>query len=193
MDADPPKNEAQSLSMQTKQNLLKMSEISLWLDDYSDLFSDFDPRLYAERSLSQDFLAEIQRASRDKATGQIELKFLIPSAKRNHNDEAMIKRRLKEHFKKHFDNIKKDKDKMVNLGSMLTIIGILLMFAATFVLFKYQNTGLMTSFMVVFLEPGGWFFFWEGMYLIVFESKKLKPNMEFYSKMHRADIEFLSY
>ena len=37
-------------------NLLKKGEISLLLDSYTGIFSDFDPRPYAERTLSDDFL-----------------------------------------------------------------------------------------------------------------------------------------
>ena len=29
---------------------LAKHEVSLWLDDYSDLFSDFDPRPYSQRT-----------------------------------------------------------------------------------------------------------------------------------------------
>ena len=50
------------------------SEIPLWLDNYNDLFSDFDPRHYSNRALSQDFLEELKRASRDKQTKTVNLK-----------------------------------------------------------------------------------------------------------------------
>ena len=40
------------------EKLLQQSEISLLLDSYDDIFSDFDPRPYNQRALSQDFLAE---------------------------------------------------------------------------------------------------------------------------------------
>ena len=49
------------------------------------------------------------------------------------------------------------------------------------------------SFLVVFLEPAGWFLFWEGSDLVIFDSKKKKPDLEFYEKMTRANIGFLSY
>ena len=32
--------------------------VSLWLDTYEDIFSDFDPRPYGQRALSEDFVAE---------------------------------------------------------------------------------------------------------------------------------------
>ena len=70
-----------------KSKLAGMSEISLNLDSYDDIFSDFDPRPYSERAMSQDFLAEAHRASIDKGFGQIELNFLIPKNKRKKHED----------------------------------------------------------------------------------------------------------
>ena len=69
--------------LKKKQNFLKLSQITLTLDKYGDIFSDFDPRSYIERALSIDFLSEIRRASREKPNGVIELKMLIPKKVRN--------------------------------------------------------------------------------------------------------------
>ena len=37
----------------------KEGNVSLVLESYNDIFSDFDPRNYSERALSDDFLIEI--------------------------------------------------------------------------------------------------------------------------------------
>jgi len=47
-------------------------------------------------------------------------------------------------------------------------------------------------FLLILFEPAGWFFFWEGLDQVVFESKKTKPDLEFYEKMAKSDIYFLS-
>lgn len=54
------KDEAQQKIEETEK-ILEMSEISIWLDNYDDIFSDFDPRPYSQRSLSDDFLAEAKK------------------------------------------------------------------------------------------------------------------------------------
>lgn len=46
--------------------IIDKAEISLVLDTYDDIFSDFDPRPYGERALSSDFLDEAKKAARDK-------------------------------------------------------------------------------------------------------------------------------
>lgn len=171
---------------------LKTPEIILRLNSYDDVFSDFDPRLYTQRALSVDFLEEIERASRDKNMGQLELNFLISKYKRDGHKENQIKKRLRDHFKKHHSMFEKDKQGIIKNGMIFIFTGILLMFLATFVLYTYQGSSLAATFLVVLFEPGGWFFFWEGLNQIIFESKKINPKLEFYKKMHKSRIDFFS-
>jgi len=173
-----------------KTKLLKDSEISLWIDTYDDIFSDFDPREYSERALSQDFLEEARRASRDKKEG-IELIFLAPKNIRNPKTEAIVKKRLKEHFKRHALGFRKEKMRIINQGIIFFILGILFMIGATFFIAGHQN--FMMTLLSVFLEPGGWFLFWSGLQLMIFEAREKTPDLEFYRKMSKADITFRDY
>ena len=170
----------------------RLSQISLWLDSYNNIFSDFDPRSYNQRALSDDFLSEIKRASSDKASGSIELSFLIKKNKRNSADESTIKRRLKAHFKRHEELLKKEKNKIIVQGLLFSMAGVLLMFAATIIIFRFGYTSLMLSFLIVMMEPAGWFSFWEGLNTMYFESKRVNPELEFYNKMNNAEIVFTS-
>lgn len=181
---------------ETKKSSIKdlhpLGKISLWLDRYEDIFSDFDPRPFSERALSVDFLDEAKRASREKK-GNISVNLLIPLYIRDLKKEITIKKRLKEHFKKHYTEVHEEYKKVLRRGFAFVISGIVLMFIATFILFTFKDSSLLTTFLVILLEPGGWFLFWEGLDLIIFESKKKKPSLDFYKKMSRAFIEFDSY
>jgi Fe2+ transport system protein B len=176
-----------------KADAFRMSKISILLDDYNDLFSDFDPRHYSERALSDDFLIEAKKASADKTSGNITLNFLIPSKLRKTETEKIIKRRLREHFKKHFNFLQNEIRKIVTLGVYFVIFGLFLMFLATLLLIKFPVQTLFKNFLVVVFEPAGWFFFWEGLNQIIFEAKTKKPDLEFYRKMSQCEITFLDY
>lgn len=177
---------------QEKKKIMQISQISLGLEGYDDIFSDFDPRPYSQRSLSDDFLVEAKKASIDKVSGTIELKFLVPKDKRGLAKESIIKKRLREHFKRHFTLLEKETKNILKLGFAFTLFGIIVMFIASFILFHYEKT-LFLSFLIVLLEPAGWFLFWEGSHIILFESKSKKPDLEFYEKMSECEITFLSY
>jgi len=181
------------ISEEAKQRLLRMFEVSLWLDTYEDIFSDFDPRPFAERALSYDFLEASKRATRDKPSGQIELKLLIPKQKRDLVQESTIRRRLKEYFDYHHDLHLSSIKKMLWEGFAFIFCGVTLMFLASYILFMYHEKTFFINFIIILLEPGGWFLFWEGLNQVIFESRVKRSESEFFKKMSNCKINFVAY
>ena len=167
--------------------------ISLRLANYNDIFSSFDPRPYSERSLSVDFLGEARRASIDKPSGEIELRLLFPAKMRRLEIEKVIQKRLRAHFERHARKIEEQYKKIIRNGALFVAAGVIIMILASFILFEYSKNNLFMNFLIILFEPAGWFFFWEGLYQIVFEPKKTRPELEFYEKMAKTDIIFLSF
>lgn len=181
--------------MKTQSYKPETQEISLRLEQYDDIFSDFDIRPYSRRALSIDFLDEVRRAARDKDGMGIELALHVPEAKRNESEEETIRTRLGAHFSKHCAMLAKERLGILKLGIAMVVLGIIFMIAATYIIFEDPAQNLLLSFLVVFLEPAAWFLLWEGMDQIIFNSKNLKPELEFYKKMTdaRGRINFRSY
>jgi hypothetical protein len=171
--------------------LLAKSEISLWLDTYDDIFSDFDPRPYAQRALSDDFLNEAKKASREKGES-FELRLLIDTKMRNQDNEVMIKRRLHEHFKKHTLRIHQELSDLFIRGILFVIVGFIMMIIATF-LADFEIKSMLTTFAMVTLEPAGWFAVWAGFDHIFYMRREKTPEHLFNEKMSKADIIFESY
>src|SRR3989344_622708 len=171
------------------------AEIYLRLEQYSDIFSDFDMRPFGRRALSIDFLEELKRAATDADQGGIELMLHIPEKDRNESEEEVIKERLAVHFKRHFHLLSAEKHRVLKLGRSMVIMGIIFMVAATFIVFKDPSESLFLSFLVVFLEPAAWFLLWEGMDQIIFNSKNMNRDLNFYRKMFNSHkhIYFKSY
>lgn len=194
--------------LKKKQKLLYLSEISIDIDNYDDIFSDFDPRPYSSRALSDDFILEIKRASRDKTTGIIELKFLIPKHERKYKDEDLIIKRLKSHFKRHFEIVRKEVDKEKKLGLTMVGLGFALGVLAAVVLHQGVETIdnaifftdtlkwlaiILPTVVLVMLEPASWFLIWEGFNKIVFDWQDKKIDYDFYNKMTKSEILFEEY
>lgn len=168
------------------------AEIRFTLDDYNDIFSDFDPRPMSERGLSEDFLSEAKRACMDKYSEKINFVILVPDKIRKPKDEEIIKERLKKHFKKHHSLLKKKKNSVLKKGIGFWVTGVIIMVIATILLFEFKEKNIITSFFTILLEPAGWFLFWEGMHLVIFETKKTNPTLKFNEKMANASINFTS-
>jgi len=175
-----------------KEALLSKAEISLWLDTYEDIFSDFDPRPFTQRALSVDFLDEIKRASRDKVSGQIELRFMIPKDLRKESDENQIKKRLKEHFKKHADETNKEVKKTIGKGIFIAALGFAFMFIAV-IIHSYMLKEMLKVILTTLLEPAGWFLMFYGLDRVFYGTQSRKPDSDFYNKMSKAEVSFVTY
>ena len=168
------------------------SDVGIGIKYYGSLFSDFDSRPYSQKLLSEDLLREINRVVKHKNKGEFELKLLVQKKVRNLREEKVIKKRLKEHFKNHLFNIEKLKKKSMVQGALFILFGVLFMIIATFFLINPESSYLIT-FLSVLSEPAGWFLFWEGLNILIFDIKKSFPEIEFYKKMSKVQIKFADF
>lgn len=183
----------ENLEKVPKDKLLEVSEVSMILKGYNYIFSDFDPRGLHERSISDDFLREARKAVVDREGGEFELNFMVPHGIRNQTEENVIKKRLHEYFQQQADRLGSVRRKKVRRGLFFAMTGLVLMFIATWLLYIFKEQFFVFSFLVVLLEPAGWFFFWEGLDDVVFEADPNREERNFYQKMTRAKISFLGY
>ena len=167
------------------------TEVRFAINKYEDIFSDFDPRPLPQRGFSDDFLSEAKRAALVKEEN-INFIFMVPKGQRDIKKEGKLKERLEKYFNKHYKIIKDKKDAMVKEGSILTIVGIIMMMVATYLLFKYKSDSLWASFVIILFEPAGWFIFWHGLDNVFFEPREIHPDLEFHKKMANAKIKFVS-
>lgn len=179
---------------------LREGNISLILDSYDDIFSDFDPRPYAEKALSDDFLTECRKAARDKDEFELELRLLVPKQKRDFAEETKIKHRLKTHFHKHF--LEKEREvrsiklaglKWFGAGAVFMLVSAYLYAHAETGFFTLTSKDFLFNLLVVFFEPAGWFSVWTGLDQIFFGAKEKQPELAFYRKMVGVHIEFYEY
>nr|MBA4405505.1 hypothetical protein [Nanoarchaeum sp.] len=166
------------------------SEISLWLDGYDDLFSDFDPRKYQEKAISNDFLEELKRAAKDKPFDKIALNLLVPKTKRNLNNETVIKNRLEHHFNHHYELVKEEKKKIIKKGVILACLGLIVLFLLIYFTRDISTDSMLVNYPIGIVEITIWFLFWEGLNMILFETKSVNHNLDFYKKMSKCDVKF---
>jgi hypothetical protein len=170
--------------------LFREGNISLILESYEDMFSDFDPRPFAEKALSDDFLSECKRAVRDKHNlNSLELRFLVPKKKRNVSDESTIRRRLIDHFEKHHAQKLQEYNRIKRKGIIWAIWGWIILFLSGII---YLQPGIFYQLLFVVFNPAGWFTMWRGFDLF-FSSSKEVQDYEFYKKMTNLEIYYHSY
>lgn len=175
-----------------KQLYLQMSEISIILDTYEDIFSDFDPRPYSVRTLSDDFLHEMRKATKEKDIDGFELRFMIPKNKQNTENEKIVRKRLHDYFKKHYHLQKQENRKLFQVALFLSSLGVLLMFISTYIS-SQESSAFFMNLLLVILEPTGWFMTWYGLEQIFYKVQQKKEEIRFYEKMTKCKISFVQY
>lgn len=166
--------------------------VSIWLDDYDNIFSDFDPRSFSQRELSDDFLNETRKVLHAEKNRLIQLMILVPVGKRNKSDEHVIKNRLHTHFRHTFDHLRHERKIFLRNGVFLTIVGFVLMLLAS-ATSAFESAHYFMSILRVFLEPSGWFAVWYGMDKIFYLSGLKNEQSSFNQTMAKAEITFDSY
>lgn len=166
--------------------------VSLWLDDYDNIFSDFDPRSFSQRTLSDDFLEEAEKVAHTEKNELIQLMILMPAGKRNSHDENIIKKRLHAHFRHEFGHLAKERSAYLKRGFLFTVVGFLIMFAAAYMA-SSKSESLYFNFMRVILEPSGWFMVWYGLDNVFYLSRSKYRELRFNKMMVKAEIVFDSY
>ncbi len=170
----------------------QQGNIGLIIDTYDDLFSDFDPRVYSERAVSDDFVFECSKAIRESTDDQgvLELRILVPKKIRHAATEQIIKRRMQSHFKKQLHERIKERKHAQWRGSLFAVFGAALIYVAT-LLYSYQ--GMLYDFLRVLTEPAGWFTVWQAYDLLFFGANDKKQEVIFYKRMSNIKIHFKGY
>jgi hypothetical protein len=166
-------------------------DISIWLDEYDDIFSDFDSRPYSERVLSDDFIGEVKKVSGENEFNVNELKLLLSEKARNKEVEAIITKRLHAYFRKNFSQLAQIKRKTILKGLLLFGMGVVLMVLATYIS-TYRQGKLGLNLLFVILEPAGWFMVWTSFDELFYSFQKRKMELEFYTKMAKTRIVFVN-
>jgi hypothetical protein len=168
-----------------------INSVDVALDDYDDIFSDFDPSPYKTRLLSKDFLDEISRRNRETKAGDIEVRLTLQ--KRKGVVENIIRERLGEYYRMRAQ--KADEEirareikgwKYMGIGVALNITGMLIIHFLESINVGFKVGGGL-------IEMAGWISTWVGAERAILETpKEMREQKEFHERMSRANFVFMS-
>ncbi|MBP6731302.1 MAG: hypothetical protein KA149_04545 [Chitinophagales bacterium] len=179
--------------MENEAPFIPEPEISIWIDKYDDVFSEFDSRPFSDRALSDDFLREVRKITSEKTTGEIKLKFHVMEDQRNEESESIIINNLNKHFLHIAEVLKNEAKQDLHRGYILLGLG------SALILFLFYLTTIpgeempYMSGIHLMLEPVGWFMTWTGLDHVFQISRKGKSTLDFNKRMSVAKIAFSSF
>ena len=188
----PEEKPAEKKDDAKEQPVVAIRDISIALDTYDDIYSDFDPRPHAEREISADLLKELERRTHTDVKGNFEVRFFLPKALREEKTEGRIIRRLRAYFLGEVKEIEKKDKQRVRTGINFTVAGLAALFAYAYVASLPAIIGEAVLFLEVLLVPFGWFSMWVGLEKLVQEKELFAHDIEFYQKLAKASYSFIS-
>ncbi|MFN5183261.1 MAG: hypothetical protein ACK5D5_09600 [Bacteroidota bacterium] len=169
---------------------IQSNSISIWLDDYDDLFSDFDPRNYGYRNISDDFLFELKKMSVDLSHSADSIILMLPANKRNLALEKKIILRLRSYLRDNYLERKLELNFAKKKSLLFLFIGFILIFISGYIS-KYQTSILYVRIIFVLTEPSGWYFAWTGFENYFLETQAKLKTVVTFKKLANAKVIFL--
>lgn len=166
-----------------------MSEISLWLDNYDDIYSDFDSRHFLKRRISEDFLHELRLAKKYKRERITGLSLFLPGEMRKESSETAIINSLRSFFDSQLQTSNNRYRVKLNNGVVALIAGLLIMAVNSYMGF-YSLHSLPFFTLRILLEPCGWFLLWLGFDFLFYDLRELKREKNFFREFSGISIRF---
>ncbi len=167
-----------------------LKEISITLDVWDDIFSDFDPRPLDERALSQDFINELKKRYTEKVRGSLLIIFYAPLSLKDERSEKMVIHRLRRYFKERALQKKRDIRHMQLRGAIFVLVGFVSLSSVTFAAYFKLVGEFIDRLLEILLVPLGWFGMWEGLAQIVNASPSFAQEEHLYCKLADAEYRF---
>ena len=120
----------------------KIYEMGFWLDDYDDIFSDFDPRTYSKRQLSEDFLAELKRRYKETPTGGFEVSIYLPKGLRDAKIESAAKKKIREYFANEIKRLEEKGSQRKKTGILYFVAGMIVLSLHAMLIWDYPTSRL---------------------------------------------------
>lgn len=169
-----------------------MNSVSLALDTYDDIFSDFDTSPYEKRIISDDFTREIEKRYNENKKGEFEVLFSLPERLRSQKVEGIIRKRIKEHYKNKEKEVDERISKLKKIGKDRIIFGVILSIFEVLIRLKFLEAGLISEILAVLLIPAGWFSVWTGYEHFFDRPREFFERKDFYKRFEKAEYTFVS-
>ena len=175
---------------ETQQRIKDIKEISMAIDTWDDIFSDFDPRPLSVRALSEDFIAELKKRYHETRKGTFLITIYVPSSLKNAESEKAVIQRLKKHFRHKFMQRQKELGRIRKRGIVFVIMGICALSFLTISTYFQLFKEITIEILAILFMPLGWFGIWEGFSKMIDTSPMLIQEEILFDKLSKAKYQF---
>ena len=172
------------------QHIKDIKEISVAIDRWEDIFSDFDPSPLGQRTLSEDFISELKKRYRETKRGSFIITIYAPLSLKDEQKEKVVIQRLKQYFRFRSIQAKKQLGRIRARGITFVAFGTFSLGLLILLTYFKVFSELAIEMIGIALMPLGWFGIWEGFSKIVDASPILRVDEDLFVKLARANYRF---
>lgn len=163
--------------------------IEIALDQYADVFNEWDPAPFKRRSLDPDLELYLEGSSEEIALKHpIELYFTIPAEIQDEKVEQETRDGLKNSFAFKLYLLRRELKKINAHMINNIVLGFLFLWVGA--LFSRQFAAGFLSLLAEALFIGGWVFLWEAVSIFFFTNREIYHRYRIYQRLHHAPILF---
>jgi len=167
-----------------------LKEISIAIDTWDDIFSDFDPRPVSERVVSEDFIFELKRRYREVHADAFVITICAPLVLKDTVAERKVIMRLKMHFRQRYLRRKKEIRRIRIRGGIFVLIGISSLSFLTLAMYFEFFPELTIELLSIPFMPLGWFGIWEGLSKLIDTSPAFIQEEVLFDRLSRTNYRF---
>jgi hypothetical protein len=173
-----------------QQRIQDLKDISIAIDSWDDVFSDFDPRPLAERTLSEDFVQELKKRYHEGRKGMLSVTICAPAALKDERTEHLVSARVKEWFSMRAAQIHHEIRRERARGVVFLLCGFVCLTMLTLLGLSRLFAQPWAEFVEIALMPLGWFGMWEGVAKLVDIDRMTLQERTLYRRLAHAGYHF---
>lgn len=164
--------------------------IEVSLDDYDDVYDDWDPSPFKKRDIEDEFNDFVVNSSEDIPLNfDISIVLYIPINKKDTRKETALISAYMNYYEYAMARVDK---KITNLHKKIASY---LVFSLLFLSIGYFFGGAETSLIYQVLHEGifigGWVFLWEFFTSVFISKRELQEEINLYKRLYEAEIRFI--
>ena len=168
----------------SKTYLIKVS-----LDDYNDVYDDWDHSPFKKRDIEHEFNDYIANSSEDiPLQHSISIVLYLPALKKNDMKETALISAYQNYYSYGIERLKKTKFNLNKRTLLHLMLSLFLLSIGSFfigdqnVFFKVLHEGIFI---------GGWVFLWEFFTNITITTREMQNEYRLYNRLYHAEIRFI--
>ncbi len=167
--------------------------IDISLDEYSDIFNEWDFAPFTKRDINPDLVKFIEEcASEIPIKSHIIVNFYIPAKLKDEKTEEKIKRIIKNNFKFNYRKIYNEKIRLIKNVVIYALSGLVFLFISS-IAENYVKIPIIKNMLSNGIMIGGWVLIWEIFSTIFFKLKEYNFKLKIYEKLIGSSLFFLAY